>query len=46
MEQIKHWIAENPTIEPTIEWVVDTGHPKIEATSSQVPDANNAASMP
>ena len=35
-----------PTIAPTIEWVVETGHPLIDATSSHVPAASNAASMP
>jgi len=36
----------NPMIEPTIEWVVETGHPMYEANCSHAPAASNDASMP
>ena len=39
-------IITKPTIEPTIEWVVDTGHPFVLAIKSQVPAAHNAESIP
>ncbi len=35
-----------PTMAPTMEWVVDTGQPKKDAISSQMPAASSAASMP
>ena len=38
--------AANPTIAPTIECVVETGHPLDEAISNQVPAASNAANIP
>jgi hypothetical protein len=38
--------AAKPTMAPTMECVVDTGQPLRDATSSQVPAASNAASMP
>ena len=38
--------AAKPTIAPTIEWVVDTGHPKYEAISNQMPAANKAEVIP
>ena len=48
-----HWTASSPwatrakpTIAPTMEWVVDTGQPRWDATSSQVPAASKAANMP
>ena len=33
-------------IEPTIEWVVEIGQPRVDATSNQVPADKSAASMP
>ena len=36
----------NPTIAPTMEWVVETGQPFFDAISNQVPADSNAASMP
>ena len=35
-----------PTIEPTMEWVVETGQPARDAINSQMPAASNEASMP
>ena len=35
-----------PTIAPTIEWVVETGQPRVEAIISQIAAASSAASMP
>ena len=31
---------------PTMEWVVETGQPFMEAISSQIPAASSEASMP
>ena len=38
--------TEKPTMAPTMEWVVETGQPFMEAISSQVAAASSAASMP
>ena len=38
--------AAKPTIAPTIEWVVETGQPRVEAIISQIAAASSAASMP
>ena len=38
--------APKPAIAPTIEWVVETGHPRREATSSQDAAEVSAASIP
>ena len=38
--------APKPTIAPTIEWVVDTGQPKLDAIISQVPAAKSDANIP
>ncbi|MCY1557838.1 hypothetical protein D9M68_947210 [compost metagenome] len=38
--------AAKPITAPTMEWVVDTGQPRLVAISSQVPAANNADIMP
>ena len=38
--------AAKPTIAPTIECVVDTGHPFLEAINNQVPAASRAGSIP
>lgn len=35
-----------PTMAPTMEWVVETGQPRAEASMSQMPAASRAASMP
>ena len=35
-----------PTRAPTMEWVVETGQPRLEATISQMAAASRAASMP
>ena len=39
-------IITKPTIEPTIEWVVDTGQPLVLAIKSHVPAAHSADSIP
>src|SRR5690606_27388868 len=38
--------AAKPIMAPTIEWVVDTGQPRILAINNHVPAANSAESMP
>ena len=38
--------AAKPTMAPTIECVVDTGQPRFDAISNQVPAASSDASMP
>ncbi len=38
--------AAKPMMAPTIEWVVDTGQPKILAINNQLPAARSEASMP
>ncbi len=38
--------AAKPTMAPTMEWVVDTGQPRILAINSQVPAARRADSIP
>ena len=38
--------AAKPTMAPTMEWVVDTGQPNQDATTSQMPAASSADSMP
>src|SRR5690606_35997777 len=38
--------AAKPITAPTMEWVVETGQPLVEATNSQVPAANSADIMP
>ncbi|GIS05172.1 MAG: hypothetical protein CM15mP108_2760 [Gammaproteobacteria bacterium] len=39
-------IITNPTIDPTMEWVVETGHPFRLAISNHVPAANKADIIP
>ena len=39
-------ITTKPTIAPTIEWVVDTGHPFLLAINNHVPAAINADNIP
>src|SRR5690606_41230568 len=38
--------AAKPLMAPTIEWVVDTGQPRILAINNHVPAANSAEGMP
>ncbi len=39
-------IRTKPIMEPTIEWVVDTGQPRILAMDNQVPPARSADIIP
>ena len=39
-------MQEKPTIAPTIECVVETGQPILEAINNQAPEAKSAAIMP
>ena len=39
-------IIEKPTMPPIIEWVVDTGHPKVDARKSHNPAASKADIIP